>query len=68
MCLVGVNHKRENTLNSLLVEMVGFSTNSGVIVIRDTNIEYVLVLLSLGRFDRQFTIDNPNVVYRLAII
>ena len=66
----GVNDERENTLNSLLVEMDGFSTNSGVIVIAATNRPEVLdpALLRPGRFDRQVTIDNPDVVDREAII
>lgn len=66
----GVNDERENTLNSLLVEMDGFSTNSGVIVIGATNRAEVLdpALLRPGRFDRQVTIDNPDVVDREAII
>lgn len=66
----GVNDERENTLNSLLVEMDGFSANSGVIVIGATNRAEVLevALLRPGRFDRQITIDNPDVVDREAII
>ncbi|MCT4697012.1 MAG: ATP-dependent zinc metalloprotease FtsH [Candidatus Cardinium sp.] len=66
----GVNDERENTLNSLLVEMDGFSTNSGVIVIGATNRAEVLdpALLRPGRFDRQVTIDHPDVVDREAII
>lgn len=66
----GVNDERENTLNSLLVEMDGFSTNSGVIVIGATNRAEVLdvALLRSGRFDRQITIDNPDLVDREAII
>ncbi|WP_419241112.1 ATP-dependent zinc metalloprotease FtsH [Cardinium endosymbiont of Nabis limbatus] len=66
----GVNDERENTLNSLLVEMDGFSTNSGVIVIGATNRSEVLdpALLRPGRFDRQITIDNPDVIDREAII
>ncbi|MGI2298490.1 ATP-dependent zinc metalloprotease FtsH [Candidatus Cardinium hertigii] len=66
----GVNDERENTLNSLLVEMDGVSTNSGVIVIAATNRPEVLdpALLRPGRFDRQVSIDNPDVVDREAII
>lgn len=66
----GVNDERENTLNSLLVEMDGFATNSGVIVIAATNRPEVLdpALLRPGRFDRQVTIDNPDVIDREAII
>ncbi|WP_250238778.1 ATP-dependent zinc metalloprotease FtsH [Cardinium endosymbiont of Oedothorax gibbosus] len=66
----GVNDERENTLNSLLVEMDGFSTNSGVIVIGATNRAEVLdpALLRPGRFDRQVTIDNPDILDREEII
>ncbi len=66
----GVNDERENTLNSLLVEMDGVSTNSGVIVIAATNRPEILdpALLRPGRFDRQVNIDNPDVVDREAII
>ena len=66
----GVNDERENTLNSLLVEMDGFSTNSGVIIIAATNRPEVLdpALLRPGRFDRQVSIDNPDIVDREAII
>lgn len=66
----GVNDERENTLNSLLVEMDGFSTNSGVIVIGATNRAEVLdpALLRPGRFDRQVTIDTPDIMDRIEII
>ncbi|MDD9140052.1 MAG: ATP-dependent zinc metalloprotease FtsH [Candidatus Cardinium sp.] len=66
----GVNDERENTLNSLLVEMDGFSTNSGVIIIAATNRPEVLdvALLRPGRFDRQVSIDNPDIIDREAII
>lgn len=66
----GVNDERENTLNSLLVEMDGFSTNSGVIIIGATNRPEVLdaALLRPGRFDRQVSIDIPDIIDREAII
>ncbi|TDG94957.1 ATP-dependent zinc metalloprotease FtsH [Cardinium endosymbiont of Culicoides punctatus] len=66
----GVNDERENTLNSLLVEMDGFSTNSGVVIIAATNRPEVLdsALLRPGRFDRQVSIDNPDIIDREAII
>ncbi|MBX9889965.1 MAG: ATP-dependent zinc metalloprotease FtsH [Amoebophilaceae bacterium] len=66
----GINDERENTLNSLLVEMDGFSTNSGIIIIAATNRPEVLdsALLRPGRFDRQVSIDNPDIVDREAII
>ena len=66
----GVNDERENTLNSLLVEMDGFSTNSGVIIMAATNRPEVLdgALLRPGRFDRQVSIENPDILDREAII
>lgn len=65
----GSNDERENTLNSLLVEMDGFSTDSGVIILGATNRPDVLdsALLRPGRFDRQITIDKPDLVGREAI-
>ena len=58
----GSNDERENTLNSLLVEMDGFSTDSGVIILAATNWPDVLdsALLRPGRFDRQISIDKPD--------
>jgi len=66
----GINDERENTLNSLLVEMDGFSTNSGIIIMAATNRPEVLdtALLRPGRFDRQVSIENPDVIDREAII
>lgn len=65
----GSNDERENTLNSLLVEMDGFGTDSGVIVLAATNRPDVLdsALLRPGRFDRQISIDKPDIVGREAI-
>ncbi len=60
--LGGGNDEREQTLNQLLVEMDGFSDNSGIIVIAATNREDVLdpALLRAGRFDRQITVNLPD--------
>ncbi len=65
----GSNDERENTLNSLLVEMDGFATDSGVIILAATNRPDVLdnALLRPGRFDRQIGIDKPDIVGREAI-
>jgi AFG3 family protein len=65
----GSNDERENTLNSLLVEMDGFGTDSGVIVLAATNRPDVLdsALLRAGRFDRQISIDKPDISGREAI-
>jgi len=63
------NDERENTLNQLLVEMDGFGTDSGIIILAATNRPDVLdtALLRPGRFDRQITIDRPDVRGREAI-
>ena len=65
----GSNDERENTLNSLLVEMDGFSTDSGVIILAATNRPDILdsALLRPGRFDRQISIDKPDLIGREAI-
>ncbi len=65
----GGNDERENTLNQLLVEMDGFSTDKGVILMAATNRPDVLdpALLRPGRFDRQIGIDRPDLVGREAI-
>ncbi|MBP9102567.1 MAG: ATP-dependent zinc metalloprotease FtsH [Chitinophagaceae bacterium] len=63
------NDERESTLNQLLVEMDGFGTDVGIIVVAATNRPDVLdtALLRPGRFDRQITIDKPDLVGREAI-
>ncbi len=65
----GANDERENTLNSLLVEMDGFATDSGIIILAATNRPDVLdsALLRPGRFDRQISIDKPDIIGREAI-
>ncbi|MBN8878628.1 MAG: ATP-dependent metallopeptidase FtsH/Yme1/Tma family protein [Chitinophagaceae bacterium] len=63
------NDERESTLNQLLVEMDGFGTDTGIIVLAATNRPDVLdtALLRPGRFDRQISIDKPDVKGREAI-
>ncbi|WP_025762249.1 ATP-dependent zinc metalloprotease FtsH [Dyadobacter tibetensis] len=65
----GSNDERENTLNSLLVEMDGFGSDSGIIIVAATNRPDVLdpALLRPGRFDRQISVDKPDVIGREAI-
>ena len=65
----GANDERENTLNSLLVEMDGFATDSGIIILAATNRPDVLdsALQRPGRFDRQISIDKPDIIGREAI-
>jgi cell division protease FtsH len=66
----GGNDEREQTLNQLLVEMDGFGSNSGVILIGATNRPEVLdaALRRPGRFDRQVTVDRPDKLGRVAIL
>ena len=68
--LGGGHDEREQTLNQILVEMDGFSTDPGVIVMAATNRPDVLdpALLRPGRFDRQVTVDLPDVQERLDIL
>ena len=68
--LGGGNDEREQTLNSLLVEMDGFDGHEGVIIIAATNRPDVLdhALLRPGRFDRQVTIDLPDIIGRQEIL
>ncbi len=68
--LGGGNDEREQTLNQLLVEMDGFGTNEGVIVIAATNRPDILdrALLRPGRFDRQITVNYPDVKGREDIL
>ena len=65
----GGNDERENTLNQLLVEMDGFSSEKGVIILAATNRPDVLdsALLRPGRFDRQISIDRPDLNGRAQI-
>jgi len=68
--LGGGNDEREQTLNQLLVEMDGFETNEGVILIAATNRPDVLdpALIRPGRFDRQVVVSNPDIIGREAIL
>ncbi len=68
--LGGGHDEREQTLNQLLVEMDGFATNEGVIVMAATNRRDILdpALLRPGRFDRQITVHYPDVNGRVAIL
>ena len=68
--LGGGHDEREQTLNQLLVEMDGFETGAGIILIAATNRPDILdpALLRPGRFDRQIVVDRPDVNGRLAIL
>ncbi|MGB4726741.1 MAG: ATP-dependent zinc metalloprotease FtsH [Thermogutta sp.] len=68
--IVGGHEEREQTLNALLVEMDGFNSNSGVIVLAATNRPETLdpALLRPGRFDRHILVDRPDVRGREAIL
>ena len=67
--MMGANDERENTLNQLLVEMDGFATDKGVILMAATNRPDVLdsALLRPGRFDRQIMVDKPDLKGRMDI-
>ncbi|MBP7102549.1 MAG: ATP-dependent zinc metalloprotease FtsH [Bacteroidales bacterium] len=67
--LTGANDERENTLNQLLTEMDGFSTNAGIIMLAATNRADILdrALLRAGRFDRQIHVELPDVEERKEI-
>lgn len=66
---MGANDERENTLNQLLTEMDGFGSNSGVIILAATNRADILdkALLRAGRFDRQISVDLPDINERKEI-
>ena len=68
--ITGGHDEREQTLNQLLVEMDGFDTQKGIVIMAATNRPEVLdpALLRSGRFDRQVLIDRPDVKGRLAIL
>ncbi len=68
--LCGGHDEREQTLNQLLVEMDGFGENEGIIIIAATNRPDILdpALLRPGRFDRQITVDRPDVNGREAVL
>jgi len=67
---INTNDEREQTLNQLLVEMDGFDSTSGVIILAATNRPEVLdpALLRPGRFDRQVLVDKPDLLGREAIL
>jgi cell division protease FtsH len=70
MNVLGGNDEREQTLNQLLVEMDGFESNKGVIIMAATNRPEILdpALLRPGRFDRQVVLDRPDINGREAIL
>lgn len=67
--MTGANDERENTLNQLLTEMDGFGTNQGVIILAATNRADILdrALMRAGRFDRQISVEMPDLEERKAI-
>ena len=68
--LGGSHDEREQTLNQMLVEMDGFDTDAGIIIIAATNRPDILdpALLRPGRFDRQVVMDRPDIRGRQAIL
>ena len=70
MNTMGGHDEREQTLNQLLVELDGFETNKGVIIMAATNRPEILdpALLRPGRFDRQVLVDRPDINGRMAIL
>jgi cell division protease FtsH len=70
MNVMGGHDEREQTLNQLLVEMDGFDTNKGVIIMAATNRPEILdpALLRPGRLDRQVLVDRPDIIGREAIL
>lgn len=68
--LGGGHDEREQTLNQLLVEMDGFGVNEGIIIVAATNRPDILdpALLRPGRFDRQITVDRPDIKGREAVL
>jgi cell division protease FtsH len=67
---MGGHDEREQTLNQLLVEMDGFDSSAGVVVMAATNRPEILdkALLRAGRFDRQIVVDKPDLEERIAIL
>jgi cell division protease FtsH len=70
MGVMGGHDEREQTLNQLLVEMDGFQTNKGVVILAATNRPEILdpALLRPGRFDRQILVDRPDLRERIDIL
>jgi cell division protease FtsH len=70
LAVAGGNDEREQTLNMLLVEMDGFDSTTGVIILAATNRPEVLdpALLRAGRFDRQVVVDKPDLIGKEAIL
>jgi len=66
----GGHNEREQTLNQLLVELDGFDSNSGIVLLAATNRPEILdpALLRAGRFDRQVLVDRPDKTGRIAIL
>jgi cell division protease FtsH len=65
----GGNDEREQTLNQILTEMDGFEANTGVVIAASNRIDILdPAIKRAGRFDRQITINNPNLKERIAIL